>query len=461
MNREIIHPLSIGAIVTIVIMAFPINLNIIFIALGMSIFLSYAILLKSRKAIDFFIVFIAVFIGVLALYRINITKESDYLPFSEDSVVKGDIVASKDSSPVRGGFIAPGKLYMAYTSSFEGAARKTITIFSKEEFFRGEVFKGARVKITDKKFSSNIKIGGVRNFYNDFYRKRADIIKVVGSKTNSALFTALVTGNKNRIPIYQLDQFRESGCSHILALSGFHVGVIVLILFFILRLLFTGTKIYVILFLALGIYIFFVGLSPSLFRSVLMFGVGAYFKARGIRIKIYTILLIVFYIIILLDPNEFYTLSFRLSFLALFGIITLGVEIEKLLILKWMPKLIRVSISASISALILTSIVTIPVFKTLYPVGILAATVVTPLITLFMFLGITTLFFPQLSIILKWLENFIYITMEYFSRYPIIDEKSLFYPYVTFIIAIIPVILLLLKLYRRVDVRRFYIKFKL
>ena len=110
---------------------------------------------------------------------------------------------------------------------------------------------------------------------------------------------------------------------------------------------------------------------------------------------------------------------------------------------------------------IATSFIVFPTFEVLYPIGIIASLVITPLITLFMWLGIVTAFVKPLGWMTNYWENLIYYLMEHFSKYPYIIKTTENYIIITFITIIIPVILLILKIYRSVNARRFNLKFKL
>ncbi len=87
----------------------------------------------------------------------------------------------------------------------------------------------------------------------------------------SELSTALLLGRKEDAsnPIIQL--FRESGCSHLLALSGMHLQVLSGLIFWILRWIIGSKKSKIATSLAIVLFVWIAGGKPSLIRSMIMF----------------------------------------------------------------------------------------------------------------------------------------------------------------------------------------------
>lgn len=114
----------------------------------------------------------------------------------------------------------------------------------------------------------------------------------------------------------------QAGLSHLLAISGLHVGLISLILFYFLR--FFQIKFRLTLLISSLFLIFYVavtGFRPSTQRAVIMY----LFFASGFFIKRNTEVLnslgIAGVILLLFSPTISYDIGFQLSFLAVFGIV--------------------------------------------------------------------------------------------------------------------------------------------
>jgi competence protein ComEC len=80
---------------------------------------------------------------------------------------------------------------------------------------------------------------------------------------------------------------------------------------------------------------------------------------------------------LLLDPDSARSLSFILSYLALFGIAVLGAAADDLLS-PFLPGSFRTAVAASIGAFLATAAVSAAAFGTLRPVGIVAGLLVAP-----------------------------------------------------------------------------------
>ncbi len=203
----------------------------------------------------------------------------------------------------------------------------------------------------------------------------------------SALFSALYMGNSDRLDGELKDNFRKSGVPHLLALSGFHVAILVLVMTFFLQRLIGRTAAVLISIPFLMLYLFFAGASPSLLRAVLMFVIGGLILCSGGEVTIFQILLFTCFLQLLISPFQGYSLSFQLSYMALAGILILGVRVSSLL-QPWLPPFLRLSLSASVGAHIFTAPILIYHFGELYPWGIAASIVITPLITIFMWISL-------------------------------------------------------------------------
>jgi competence protein ComEC len=148
------------------------------------------------------------------------------------------------------------------------------------------------------------------------------------------ILRALLLGDSGNISKETREAFARSGVSHILSISGFHVGVISLFAFY---LLFMAAKRSVFLMLHLNMrrlailftlpliffYLFLSGAAPATVRSVIM--ITAYIVALLLEREIDPInsLMLAAMVIIGCSPPALFDLSFQLSFLALWGIIVL------------------------------------------------------------------------------------------------------------------------------------------
>ncbi|MGB7841898.1 MAG: ComEC/Rec2 family competence protein [Salinimicrobium sp.] len=159
------------------------------------------------------------------------------------------------------------------------------------------------------------------------------------SKDELATVQALLLGQKQDISAEVYNNFAAAGVIHILAVSGLHVGIILLILNRLFSPLdrFKKGKILKAFLVILLLWSFAIlsGLSPSVVRAVSMFSflaVGMQLKRRGSSlISVFASLLF----LLLIKPQWIFEVGFQLSYTAVLGILLLQAPIYGL----WRPKI--------------------------------------------------------------------------------------------------------------------------
>lgn len=269
------------------------------------------------------------------------------------------------------------------------------------------------------------------NLLGRFYKIRAflrlSFRKLMSSWGNAGgLLLALLSGAKEYTENSFSDAFRNAGLSHILALSGMHISLFGgIALFFGKK--FWGRRFsdYFQLF-AIIFFVLFAGLSPSLFRALLCSLVTFFCSLLRLRRpKEIDILSISFLVHIRIFPEHLQTASFLLSYCALAGIIIFSPTIKKLFSYRIVPFAVN-SLSASIGAQIATIPICVKLFGAIVPIGILSTFVISPLITIFLYLGLLgillCLFVPFLSTAFNAIMNIIYDIIKaiafFFSEFP-------------------------------------------
>ena len=210
----------------------------------------------------------------------------------------------------------------------------------------------------------------------------------------SGLASAMILGVRDDLDTELTESFRNSGCSHILALSGMHLAIISGILAFLLRRPLGIKPASIVGALFILFYVFIIGTQASLVRSVIMYFIGTFAIWSMVKRKTLSFLAMAFIIQLVFQSGA--SISFILSYLALAGILILG---ESLMVLFHgrLPQIIGASLSASLGAFIVTAPAVSFYFGSLKPIGILAGIVIAPLSSLFMVLSLIALaasFFP-------------------------------------------------------------------
>ena len=142
---------------------------------------------------------------------------------------------------------------------------------------------------------------------------------------------ALLLGIRDTIPDAVLDDFRATGTSHLLAISGLHVGILMaLVLPMSARVFGRRRSLYLIVpLVAVWLYAVLAGLSPSVVRASIMGTVYLAALALGRPKSILPALGLAAAVMVAISPNILWSVSFQLSFAAMAGIATLADPISR------------------------------------------------------------------------------------------------------------------------------------
>ncbi len=150
----------------------------------------------------------------------------------------------------------------------------------------------------------------------------ADSIERVVAEPQAAFGQAVFLGIRDRLPPKLVDDFRASGASHLLAISGLHVGILAGLSLTASRWLLGRRRgLYLIAPLALlWVYAAVAGMSPSVTRAVIMASVYILAMASGRPRAILPSLGLAAAVMAAVDPKVLWSVSFQLSFAAMAGI---------------------------------------------------------------------------------------------------------------------------------------------
>ena len=211
-----------------------------------------------------------------------------------------------------------------------------------------------------------------------------------------AVLSALTLGYKEELTAEVRHAFSVSGVSHVLALSGLHIGLLYVMLSFLLAWMRKIRQLeYIKPFLIIGFLWFFAfisGLSPSVIRSVFMFSLIAFsisFSGRSVTLN--TLAAAAFFML-LFNPFYLFDVSFQLSFISVAGIVIIQPRLSRI----WKP-VNRLSayfwglITVTIAAQLVTAPLIIYYFSN-FPIHFLWANLlVIPLVTFILYLAVLML----------------------------------------------------------------------
>lgn len=158
------------------------------------------------------------------------------------------------------------------------------------------------------------------------------------SKNELAIIKALLMGQRQDITEEVYSSYAEAGAVHILAVSGLHVGIILILLNIVfkpLNYLKNGRLLkLVVIVVLLWTYAVIAGLSASVVRAVTMFTAVAIAMHLKRPTNIFNTLALSIFILLIFKPTFIYEVGFQLSYLAVLAIVIFQPMLEKL----WNPK---------------------------------------------------------------------------------------------------------------------------
>ena len=149
----------------------------------------------------------------------------------------------------------------------------------------------------------------------------------------NAMAQALLLGRRSAMPPELTQAFRDTGASHILAISGLHVGVLLGISVAFSRwLLGARRQLYLLLpFVSIWGYAALSGMSPSVQRAAIMGSIFLLGVALGRQNSVAPALAAAAAVMSGLQPSLLFDVSFQLSFAAMTGLALLASPIERAL----------------------------------------------------------------------------------------------------------------------------------
>lgn len=200
-------------------------------------------------------------------------------------------------------------------------------------------------------------------------------------RTKEFLCTALL-GDAAVISSDVRQDFASAGLAHVLALSGLHVGLIVMLVSFALwplRIVRGNVIATIIVILLLWLYAVFTGLGASVVRAVVMLSV--YLGARILQRQSsgYNSLCFALIVLVLADPGSLFTIGFQLSFAAVAAILLFAKALNPISMRNRIAYNAMGLVCVSLSAMIGTALISCIYFHNL-PVYFLLANVATTLL---------------------------------------------------------------------------------
>ena len=238
-----------------------------------------------------------------------------------------------------------------------------------------------------------------------------------------AVVAAMALGDKSALTHELKDTYSKTGASHILALSGLHLGII----YALLSMLVVGRRwqlmTQVAIILSIWAFVFLVGMSASVVRSAVMLTVYA-LLAIGHRQKMsVNTLAFTAIIMLLISPQALFDVGFQMSFMAVFAILLFvplfyrPFSAEYLMthrIISWLWGMIAVSIAAQIGVAPLIAYY----FGRFSCYFLLTNFIVIPAASIILYLSLATLLIHSIGVVLAGIVGLLNTTLLYIATIP-------------------------------------------
>ncbi|MCL4592365.1 ComEC/Rec2 family competence protein, partial [Fusobacterium nucleatum] len=256
---------------------------------------------------------------------------------------------------------------------------------------------------------------------------------------------AILLGDNTRIRKDLKDKIRYIGLSHIFAMSGLHIALVIAIFYFIFKKTIKNKKVIEILLLvSITLYYISVKESPSFTRAYIMAIVYLLGKLFYEKVDLGKALFISAIVSILINPTVIFSISFQLSYGAMIAIIyifpyTRKINYKKLKILDY------ILFTTTIQIFLMP--ITVYYFNTIQFLSVISNLILLSLASFYITVNYIALFLENfyLSFLLKPIVEIMYkiliYLIDFFSELPYLsveyESKKMVYVYIVLFIIII------------------------
>ncbi len=307
----------------------------------------------------------------------------------------------------------------------------------------------------------------IKGFALDTRMKLLSVFKKYGITNNEyGIVAALTVGYKEALSPETKQSFASTGGSHVLAVSGLHVGIIYIALNTLLSLFLFGKYAsiskQIIIITSIWLYAFICGLPPSVIRASIMISLICLSDLANKKSATYNAVFFSALCMLVYNPNYLFDVGFQLSFAAVLSILYFQPKIYKLVdskwkLIQWMWGLTAVSLAAQIG----TAPISIYYFHSFPNYFLLTNLLVIPAATIIIYLSIILLVTSQWTMIatfISWMLLHILSKLinaiQIIEKLPFASISNIWLP--LWFIIVVMIILILINIYIKVK-RSIYI----
>lgn len=230
---------------------------------------------------------------------------------------------------------------------------------NQKYMMRKSIFFTAYAPTENWRFLHHYPSNPIRTFAAQLQQKFSRLFAESGMQgTEYSIITAILLGDDETMEPELKAHYASAGVSHILCVSGMHLGIIFMIINFLLKPLDLSPKLRilksVILLLAIWFYAHITGLAPSVKRAATMFSFVILGELLHRSTNVFHSLFASMFILLLFNPLLLFEIGFQMSYLAVFGIVVFQPKISALFqpkskIINYFWELACVSIAAQLA----------------------------------------------------------------------------------------------------------------
>ena len=246
------------------------------------------------------------------------------------------------------------------------------------------------------------KITIIKKNDNVFYTLKNNLLKRIESANKSkGYILAFLYADKSLIEKDVYTKYQKIGVSHLFAVSGMHVSLISIVLLKLLNKI-KERKRYIIVSIFLSIYLFLTNFTISMVRATFQFILFFINKSFKLNIDNSNLVILLFSILVIINPYNIYNIGFLFSFIISFTLI----RCSKLIKGKFIIKSLKTSLISFFSSMP----VLVNNFFEVNFLGIILNIIYIPFVSYILFpFSLVTVLFPSL-------DNILYMFISYFEK---------------------------------------------
>ncbi|MBM2820574.1 MAG: ComEC/Rec2-related protein [Candidatus Berkelbacteria bacterium] len=288
-----------------------------------------------------------------------IHQKSSQPSYDKEQSIEAQIVGHPDASGAQTNYVLKyGKAKIRLTTGrypeyhygdilkFKGTLKESYPYFYHQGIL-GQVYNPEKIeKIGFDGNIANKTIYQIRDKFEESLNKSL-------SEPYASFAAGLILGSKRNIPDSLMSDFNRTGTTHIVAVSGYNVTIIITYIALLLGIFSRKLKFWGSLVIILS-FIIMTGASASVVRAGVLAGLVLLGHYEGRRINMTILIALTATVMLLFNPFALnYDIGFQLSFLAFIGLVYLSPQIAGLKTLKILPKFLQTTFSETMAAQIM------------------------------------------------------------------------------------------------------------